>query len=68
MKTHGAQYTPIIRLAAATIRLALWLRYRIKANGIEKIIELDLNDEEKELLEVSRGHVQEVMDVLDKMS
>ncbi|MCZ6520276.1 MAG: malate dehydrogenase [Bacteroidetes bacterium] len=37
-------------------------------NGIEKIIELDLNDEEKELLEVSRGHVQEVMDVLDKMS
>ncbi len=37
-------------------------------NGIEKIIELDLNDEEKELLEVSRGHVQEVMEVLDKMS
>ena len=37
-------------------------------NGIEKIIELDLNDEEKQLLEVSRGHVQEVMDVLDKMS
>jgi len=37
-------------------------------NGIEKIIELDLNDEEKQLLEVSRGHVQEVMEVLDKMS
>ena len=37
-------------------------------NGIEKIIELDLNDEEKKLLETSRGHVKEVMDVLDKMA
>ncbi len=35
-------------------------------NGIEKIIELDLNDDEKALLETSRGHVKEVMDVLDK--
>lgn len=35
--------------------------------GIEKIIELDLNDDEKALLEVSRGHVKDVMDVLDKM-
>lgn len=36
-------------------------------HGIEKIIELDLNDDEKALLEVSRGHVKDVMDVLDKM-
>jgi malate dehydrogenase len=37
-------------------------------NGVEKIIELDLNEEEKKLLETSRGHVKEVMEVLDKMS
>ncbi|MEJ0032120.1 MAG: malate dehydrogenase [Bacteroidota bacterium] len=36
-------------------------------NGIEKVIELDLNDAEKELLDTSRKHVQEVMDVLDKL-
>jgi malate dehydrogenase len=36
-------------------------------NGIEKIIELDLNSEEKALLETSRKHVVEVMDVLDKL-
>lgn len=37
-------------------------------NGIEKIIELDLNDEEKALLDTSRDHVKEVMDVLDKLN
>jgi malate dehydrogenase len=36
-------------------------------NGIEKIIELDLNTEERALLETSRKHVREVMDVLDKL-
>lgn len=36
-------------------------------NGIEKVIELDLNDKEKALLETSRVHVKEVMDVLDKL-
>jgi malate dehydrogenase len=36
-------------------------------NGIEKIIELDLNAEEKALLEASRAAVREVMDVLDKL-
>ncbi|WP_158858459.1 malate dehydrogenase [Lunatibacter salilacus] len=36
-------------------------------NGVEKVIELDLNDEEKQLLEVSRSHVKEVMAVLDKL-
>jgi malate dehydrogenase len=35
--------------------------------GIEKVIELDLNDDEKALLEISRGHVQDVMQVLDNM-
>ncbi|WP_439880190.1 malate dehydrogenase [Pontibacter sp. MBLB2868] len=37
-------------------------------NGIEKIIELQLNDDEKQLLETSRGHVKEVMDALDNMT
>ncbi|UII35106.1 malate dehydrogenase [Fulvivirga ulvae] len=37
-------------------------------NGIEKIIELDLNDEEKALLNTSRDHVKEVMEVLDKLN
>jgi malate dehydrogenase len=36
-------------------------------NGVEKVIELDLNSEEKALLEVSRSHVKEVMAVLDKI-
>ncbi len=36
-------------------------------NGIEKVIELDLNKEEKELMEASRKAVREVMDVLDKL-
>ncbi len=36
-------------------------------NGIEKIIELDLDAEEKALLEKSAQHVREVMGVLDGM-
>ncbi|MDW7691877.1 malate dehydrogenase [Flammeovirgaceae bacterium SG7u.111] len=36
-------------------------------NGIEKVIELDLNDDEKALLEESKGHVKAVMDVFDAM-
>ena len=36
-------------------------------NGIEKVIELELNSEEKALLETSRTHVKEVMEVLDKL-
>lgn len=36
-------------------------------NGVEKIIELQLNADEKALLEVSRGKVREVMDVYDRM-
>ncbi len=36
-------------------------------NGIERIIELDLNNDEKALLEASRKAVREVMDVLDKL-
>src|SRR6186713_3490251 len=36
-------------------------------NGIEKIIELDLNPAEKALLESSRTAVREVMDVLEKL-
>ncbi|GAC1367908.1 MAG: malate dehydrogenase [Hymenobacter sp.] len=37
-------------------------------NGVERVIELQLNDEEKALLETSRGSVKEVMEALDKMS
>ena len=37
-------------------------------NGIEKIIELDLTSDEKELLNVSRDHVMEVMEVLDRIN
>jgi len=37
-------------------------------NGIEKIIELQLNDEEKALLEGSAKAVKEVMNVLDNMN
>jgi malate dehydrogenase len=36
-------------------------------NGIERIIELDLNQEEKALMESSRKAVKEVMDVLDRI-
>jgi malate dehydrogenase len=37
-------------------------------NGVERIIELDLNGEEKALMESSRKAVREVMDVLDKLA
>ena len=37
-------------------------------NGIEKIIELDLNDAEKTLLAESAEAVKSVMDVLDNMN
>jgi malate dehydrogenase len=36
-------------------------------NGIEKIIELQLNADEQALLNTSATHVKEVMDVLDNM-
>jgi malate dehydrogenase len=36
-------------------------------NGVERIIELDLNAEEKALMESSRVAVREVMDVLEKL-
>jgi len=36
-------------------------------NGVERVIELDLNGEERALLESSRKAVKEVMDVLEKL-
>ncbi|MEQ9425242.1 MAG: malate dehydrogenase [Cyclobacteriaceae bacterium] len=36
-------------------------------NGIEKVIELQLNDDEMELLKTSEGHVKEVMQVLENL-
>tara|TARA_B100000579_G_scaffold435581_1_gene459229 strand:+ start:466 stop:1392 length:927 start_codon:yes stop_codon:yes gene_type:complete len=37
------------------------------SNGIEKVIELDLNSEETTLLQQSREHVKEVMSVLENL-
>ena len=37
------------------------------SNGVEKVIELNLNSEELKLLEESRQHVKEVMSVLDNL-
>ena len=36
-------------------------------NGIEKVIELDLNSDEVKLLEESRNHVKEVMGILENL-
>lgn len=41
---------------------------KLGKNGIEEIIELKLNDEEKKLLSDSAKAVKEVMDVLDRMT
>ena len=40
---------------------------KLGKNGIEEIIELKLNDEEKELLYASAKSVKEVMSVLDTL-
>jgi len=40
---------------------------KLGRKGIEQIIELDLNEEEKKLLSSSAVAVKEVMDVLDGM-
>ena len=37
-------------------------------NGIEKVLEIDLNDDEKALLNTSADHVRKVMDVFDGMN
>lgn len=37
-------------------------------NGVEKVLELKLNDQEMQLLQTSNKHVREVMDVLDRMN
>jgi malate dehydrogenase len=41
---------------------------KLGKNGIEEIIELQLNDAEKELLASSAKAVKEVMSVLDNMN
>jgi malate dehydrogenase len=41
---------------------------KLGKNGIEEIIELKLNKEEKEMLDASAKSVKEVMDVLDNMN
>lgn len=37
-------------------------------NGVEKVIELNLNEEEMAMMKVSEGHVREVMNVLDGLN
>ncbi len=37
-------------------------------NGIEKVVEVELNEEERKAFDISAGHVREVMDVLDNMN
>ncbi|MCT4674339.1 MAG: malate dehydrogenase [Prolixibacteraceae bacterium] len=37
-------------------------------NGVEKVLELQLNEDERELLKTSEGHVREVMSVLDRLN
>lgn len=41
---------------------------KLGKNGIEEIIELQLNDAEMQLLKDSAKAVKEVMDVLDRMN
>lgn len=48
--------------------LYLGVPVKLGKNGIEEIIELQLNDQEKELLNQSAEHVREVMSVLDNMN
>ena len=47
--------------------VALGVPVKLGYNGIEEIIELDLNDEEMELFNISSGHVKAVMKVLDDL-
>ncbi len=48
--------------------LYLGVPVKLGQNGIEEIIELDLNDEEQALLDNSAEHVREVMSVLDNLN
>lgn len=41
---------------------------KLGCNGIEEVIELNLNDDEMQLLKTSEGHVRQVMDVFDGMN
>jgi len=47
--------------------LFLGVPVKLGQNGIEQIIELDLNSDEKELLNTSADHVRSVMNVFEKM-
>ena len=48
--------------------LFLGVPVKLGANGIEDVIELDLNSQELELLRTSEGHVRQVMEVFDAMN
>lgn len=48
--------------------LYLGVPVKLGSNGIEEVIELQLDSEEKEMLNKSAEHVREVMNVLDEMN
>lgn len=48
--------------------IALGVPVKLGKNGIEEVIELNLNEEEMKLMKESAAHVRSVMDVLDKMN
>ena len=48
--------------------IAMGVPVKLGKNGIEEIIELDLNDEEMALLKESEKHVKSVMNTLDNMA
>ena len=48
--------------------IAMGVPVKLGKNGIENIIELQLNTEEMALLKESEGHIKGVMDVLDGMN
>ena len=54
-------------LGSVLYQVYLGVPVKLGKNGIEKIIELKLNNEEMALLESSAKSVKEVMNVLDNM-
>jgi malate dehydrogenase len=40
---------------------------QIGAGGVERVVEIDLSDKEKQEMQVSVGHVQELIEAMDKV-
>ena len=70
-RARPAPRLPLLRMVARRVRRQRPVPRRSRdlgKNGIEKIIELDLNDDEKELLRTSEAAVRDVKGVLDRLS